>query len=336
MAKMFRNLHKIIEESNNIIITTHIVPDADGIGSQIALKNTLKKMGKNVLCVNEEELSKRYRFLDPKREILGFERFTKTYKNFNEDLLIAVDTNKISRTGIKINQYFALCKNIIFIDHHPFDKANPHMHFIDTSAAATGQIIGEYIKFLKMDYDQQTAMALYIAILIDTNSFRYPSVTSHTHSLIADLLKTGITATGSYNAIYGTKKINHMHLLGHILKSCETNKNENIAWIFIHEKEFEDYGSELEETHAYINNLLVLDGILVACMFRERKGYLKVSLRSHGDIDVGEIANQLGGGGHAHSAATNIEIRDRSKKMIIEEVISKIELFLINSNGVAS
>jgi phosphoesterase RecJ-like protein len=336
MSKIFEDLAKVVKNAQNILITTHIVPDADGIGSQLALKAALESLGKNVVCVNELCLSKRYNFLDPQGVIFGHDEFLEQFPDFNEDLLIAVDTNKISRTGKKISAYSSLSPKIIFIDHHPFHSVQMGIHFIDTEAAATGQIIGEFIKYLGLEFNQFMAKALYIAILIDTNSFRYPSVTSKTHYLIGELLNTGITAAGSYNAIYGSKKLNHMHLLGHILKNCKTNENENIAWILIQEKEFEHYGSELEETHAYINNLLVLDGIQVACMFREHKGFLKVSLRSHGDIDVGEIASQLGGGGHAHSAATTIELRKRPSDQVINDIIAKIDTFLNSSNAFAS
>ncbi|MCB9091626.1 MAG: bifunctional oligoribonuclease/PAP phosphatase NrnA [Halobacteriovoraceae bacterium] len=331
---IYQSLKDTILKYNNIIITTHIVPDADGLGSQISLCMALRKLGKNVHCVNEEALLDRYEYLDPEKTILSLEKFLKTHKEFKTELVIIVDTNKNSRTGLKMSQFISPFANIIYIDHHPYDRKNFGQHFIDVAAAATGQIIGSLIKTLGIPFDQKLALPLYTAILIDTNTFRYPTVSSNTHTLIAELLETGIRTTKAYNDIYGAKKLHHMHLLGHILKNCQTNKDNSIAWICINKEEFDQYKTDLEDTHAYINNLLVLEEVKIACMFREEDKRIKLSLRSHGDVDVGEIAQELGGGGHAHSAATVFELPPgHDKQKIIENSIKKIEEYLINSKN---
>jgi phosphoesterase RecJ-like protein len=326
----YTRLRDKIASASSIILTTHIIPDADGLGSQIALKEALNKMGKTAYCVNEAPLNERYHYLDPQRSILSLDEFKTNFPEAKTDLIIAIDTNKIPRLGQMMAKYLTDHTEVIFIDHHPSSRQlDPLTHFVDLSAAATGQIVGEFIKFLKLPFTKTMALPLYTAILIDTNSFRYPTVTARTHGLIAELLTTGINAHEAYNLIYGTKKLNQMHLLGHILKNTKINKRQNIAWIYIKKDELTEYGSHMEDTHAYINNLLSLDGIKIACMFRDSANHeLRLSLRSHGDIDVGELASRLGGGGHSHSAATVMTIAGQDPEAVIAKTIQSLESFI--------
>ncbi len=325
-----KNFQVAIEKALNIIITTHSFPDADGIGSEIGLCIALKKLGKNVICCNDEELLTRYKYLDPQDLVVGVDRLKEKFPQ-NPDLIIVVDTNVVNRTGKKFTELYSKqdCP-ILFIDHHPCPESTKIDNCIDTNAAATGQVIGELILSLDLNFDPQIALALYTAILIDTSSFRYPTVTSRTHEVIAKLLATGIKPPLAYNGIYGTKKIEHMHLLSKVLASANCNKTEEVAWIVLKKSELEDFGVDIEDTHSFINNLLILDNVKVACMFRDDGDSVKISLRSGGEYDVGLIANRLGGGGHSHSAATMIR-KEQDLEVIIEQCVLEIEKFLNES-----
>ena len=324
--EIFKTFEKAVLQAKNIIITTHAFPDADGIGSEIALAMALKKLNKNVICCNDEALLKRYKYLDPDNVVTDISELAETFPQ-SPDLIIVVDTNNIERTGKNFLRFYSENKcQLLFIDHHPCANETKSNHCIDTSAAATGQLVGNFIQKLNIDFDQTMALALYTAILIDTSSFRYPTVTHKTHNLIAELLKTGIEPPQAYNGIYGTKKIEHMHLLSKVLGSADSNSNEEVAWIVIKKEELEEYGIDIEDTHGFINNLLILDHVKVACMFRDDGDQVKLSLRSNGSIDVGGIAIKLGGGGHSHSAATIIEKKkNQTLNDIIKQAIIKIE-----------
>lgn len=225
----YRSLIQKIKNAKTIFITTHLAPDADGLGSQLALHRAFDKMGKKSFLVNEEKLIGRYLYLDPSKIIQSIDEFLETKDKTKIDLCIIVDTNKIVRTGHKISQYLQSQNEVIFIDHHPFKHQEPDKYYIDQSAAATGQIVGQLLKEMGITFDREIARPLYTAILIDTNSFRYPNVTTQTHSLIAELLSTGINPNEAYNHIYGTKKINNLHLLGKILQECEINQKGNVS-----------------------------------------------------------------------------------------------------------
>lgn len=332
LSHFYLELAEKIQKAQNILCTTHINPDADGIGSAAAICLGLKAVHKHATLVVENTLHKKYHHLVHMMEYLEFENQSNIFSDHfiqKFDLVIVIDTNHISRTGKNVSQLLKEHPNIIFIDHHPFAHHQSPQHFIDIMASATGEMIGHLLDQLHIQFTKPIALALYTAILIDTNVFRYPSVTAETHRLIAKLLDTGLTVTEAYNVFHGSKKIHHMHLLGHILKNTRLNDTGTIAWIWISTQDLEEYRSDLEDTNAYINNLLSLDGIKVACMFREEGNKIKVSFRSHGDVDVSLIAQNLGGGGHSHSAATLLSPKDPyDKEQICNSTIEITENFL--------
>lgn len=316
-----------IQGAKRIAITTHVVPDADGIGSEISLCLALRQLGYEAACVNDEPLPLRYRYMDPDSVVYGCDEFL-GHPLSKPDLWIVVDTNTVDRVCVQLQPLIRAKNNVLFIDHHPAPHLEPG-HCVTTSAAATGQLVGEIIEGLGVKFDKRLALPLYTAIIIDTSSFRYPNVTGSTHTLVGKLMNTGISPGEAYNGIYGAKKIEHMHLLGTILESARASSNGEIAWILLSKKLIDRFSSDVEDTHAFINHLLILDNIKVACMFRDDGDSLKMSLRSSGDWDVGLIAKKLGGGGHSHSAATLIpKTPADDTDALVKRTIAKVEVIL--------
>ncbi len=292
----------------------------------------LRQYGIESYCVNELPLLERYKYLDQDDVVIGLEDFKTNYPDFSPQMVIVVDTNTLKRVGTNLQHFLKEQSEILYIDHHPVRGRDLSLHCIDTKAAATGQIVGEIIEHLGISFSKKIALPLYTSIIIDTSSFRYPTVSGSTHRLVSKLLDTGVSPPEAYNGIYGTKKVQHMHLLSVILKTASTNKDETIAWISLNKKDIDKFLSDVEDTHSFINHLLILNNIRVACMFRDDGPIVKVSLRSSGEYDVGEIAQTLGGGGHSHSAAT-VVVKNQNETLseIIERVILKIEKFLLEN-----
>ena len=297
-----------LKDSVQIVITTHIQPDADGIGSMLALNYALCLLGKKVTCVLEETIPRKLKYLDYDELIYSYSQYIKNHKQNEIDLLIVVDTNSLTRVGNKIQELGIDSHKILYIDHHPCSKEVQTIHLIDIEKCATAEIIGSLIEGLGIDFVPQMALPLYSAIMVDSSSFRYPNVTAETHRMIARIMDTGgLTPSEAYDHMYGKKRISYMQLLGKILASAKISSNKSIAWITMKESELKTYEINVDDTYGFVNHLLVLDNIKIACMFREHGQYVKVSLRSARDIDVGAMAHALGGGGHNHSAATTIK-----------------------------
>ena len=324
MTKAIDRFLALINKANKIVITTHIHPDADGIGSEIALCLALKEYGKEVICINEEPLFQRYNYLDPENVVKPYEEVKDSIDKV--DLLIVCDTNSLPRIGRNVQDLVLKSHELLFIDHHPCPKELAAIHCIDSTKAATGELVGELIEALGIKFTRDMALALYTSIIIDTSSFRYPTVTANTHRIIAKLLDTGVRPPAAFNKINGTKKVDYMKLLGTVLTSAQTCEDESISLISLTEDLLEKYNSDAEDTHGFINHLLILDNIQVACMFRQIGDKVKISFRSaHEGVDVGIMAQALGGGGHNHSAAT---IVDGELKTVIPETIEKLKAML--------
>lgn len=317
-----------IQEAQRILITTHEYPDADGIGSEISLCLALRELGKDSYCINEEPLLDRYQYLDEDRVVHGLKNFQQKYPDFKPHLIIVVDTNTKNRVGTNLEKYIGDNK-VLYIDHHPCRGRDLSDHCIDVTAAATGQLVGEMIESLGVKFTKKIALPIYTSIIIDTSSFRYPTVSADTHKLVSKLMDTGINPPEAYNGIYGTKRVHHMHLLSRILSTAATNQDETVAWMLLRKEDIDNFASDVEDTHAFINNLLVLNNIKVACMFRDDGDLIKVSLRSSGEYDVGMIAQALGGGGHSHSAASILTRKpNESTEDVIHRAVSKVEEIL--------
>lgn len=326
MMNVAEKFQSSILNAQNIVISTHIIPDADGIGSQIAFCLALRALGKNAICVNEEPLLERYKYLDPENVVISYDDYVAFFTEAEIDLFMVVDTNALERIGDRMKALAKRAPNLLFVDHHPCPEDVIANNCIDTSKAATGELAGELIQSIKVPLTRDMALPLYTAILIDTSSFRYPTVTGDTHRLIGSLMDTGVRPPHAYNMIYGTKKLTYMKLLGKVLASAHTTKDEKIAWLTLTEDLLEKFHVDSEDTLAFINHLLVLDNIKVAIMFREMGSEVKVSLRSIGVIDVGVMARALGGGGHDHSAAAMIS---GDLDSVIKSTVDKLHTMLL-------
>jgi len=328
MTDKYMPFKKLILEANRIVLTTHTMPDGDGIGSQSALCMALKQLGKKAICVNEDPLPERYRYLDPQNNIISCDEFAALPQE-PIDLFIVVDTNNQSRIGIKMSDLLRKASVTFFVDHHPCHPAQSAHNLIDNHAAATGELVGHLIETLGIPFTAEMALALYTAILIDTSSFRYPGVTGDTHRLLGKLLDTGIVPSKAFNLINGTKQISHMRLLGAVLSSSQATPDKKIAWITVTHELMKRYDADPEDIHSFVNHLLILENIKVACMFCDFGDEVKISMRSMGGVDVGVTAASLGGGGHDHSAAAVVKGRLDD---IIKLTVSKLQLMMKYSN----
>ncbi|MDB9787051.1 DHH family phosphoesterase, partial [Bacteriovoracaceae bacterium] len=160
----FENLLQLVDQAETIVITTHIMPDADGIGSQLALASGLASIGKQVVCVNEDHLPPRFDFLTNGQNIMTYDSFKKSniYKT-GIHLFIAVDTHTHERIGSNMRKILQSAKNFVYIDHHPAPAATEIIHCVDTSSAATGELVYVILQKLNLEIDLQMAKAIYMA-----------------------------------------------------------------------------------------------------------------------------------------------------------------------------
>ena len=219
----------------------------------------------------------------------------------------------------------------ICIDHHEDPESFTDHLFSETSFAATGQIIYNFIKETSIvEIDLSIADQLYAAIMTDTGSFRFDRTTSDIHLIAADLLKIGVNPNDVYTKIYNTSRIGKIKLLGDAIQSLTLHGDKNeIAVMVISKEAMQKSGADEADTDGFVNLCLTIDTVQVALKFLELNEGFKVSLRSKGEISVQKIAAEFGGGGHRN--ASGIRIRDKKMEEFIPQIIQRVSAHINNN-----
>jgi phosphoesterase RecJ-like protein len=320
----YQTLKKIIEENKSFLLTTHVNPDADAIGSEMAMYRILKNLGKDVHIINHSAMPYNLEFLDPDNIILKFDE-ARDKKVFDKtDVLIALDFNRANRV-VSMQKFFSEFKGIkICIDHHPNPADFVNHYFVDDSYAATGHIIYDIIKQTKLvSLSYEIAYPLYAAIMTDTGSFRFKKTTPQLHSIISELLETGVDPGEVYDKIYDQSKISKIKLLGRSLETLKLIDSNRIGYMHILQSTFNELGALESDTDNFVNYPLSIENVVISLLFIELKDGFKVSFRSKGNIPVNEIASNFGGGGHTNAAGA------RFHDSIMNDEIPKILDFTI-------
>lgn len=313
---IFQGPVKLIKESKKIAILSHIMPDGDNIGSCLALYNALIKLGKNVVLIQDDDIPEMYRFLK------NSDRFVKPGENYSIDLVIVLDCGDIGRLG-KSARYLEN-KDIINIDHHISNTEFGHHNIVDTSASATAELVYELINKLEIVLDKDICECIYTGIVTDTGQFQYSNTTSVTHKIAADLISNGVEPSKVYKAVYQNNSISKIKLIGKALSLMEFYYDNRIASIMLNKEVFESVGAKDEDTDGLINFARDIKGVEVALLFKETyDGKIKIGFRSKDFIDVNQIAQKFGGGGHIRAAGATVAGEIKSiKEKIVEAVIN--------------
>lgn len=294
------DIKKAIDKAKNIAIISHVSPDCDTIGSGLALKTFLKKVGKervDFYCDDE------YKKLD----FLGGDSPISTDSEIVYDLAIAVDVATGERMG-EMRKHFYRAKNRIVIDHHKSNEFDSSILFLRASASSTAEIMYEILSDIDVKLiDKQIAEYLYSGILTDSGAFYHSSTTTVTHSTAGELYKYGINATKIYYELFKKTSYNTFLLHSNALSKTAFYEDNNIGIISFLKKDFEKCGADYSNTEGCINKLLDVDDVKIAISVAEvDTNSYKISFRSKGDIDVCVCASRFGGGGHRNAAGCRI------------------------------
>lgn len=317
---------EIIHSNNSFIITTHVNPDGDAIGSELALAYFLQKLNKKFLIINHSPTPENYLFLDEEKLI---NKYNPSFDDqiLNADVLIAVDFNTIGRTRSMVEALKKSNAYKIIIDHHRNPQNFVNEIFIDVDTAATGILIYELIKKYNPNFiDKKTADALYTAIMTDTGSFRFERITPEVHLIVADLIERGTNPTIIYNKVYNEISYEKLKLLGVSISNINLELDGKIAYMVIDLNLLQKYLPNEEEfdVDGFVNYCLSLKTTIVGILFFELKNGVKVSLRSKGTFPVNLLAEKFSGGGHLNAAGIRL---DEEK---LDDVIPRILQQTIN------
>jgi len=306
LALQFETLGTIIESHQRFVLTSHINPDGDGLGSEVALAHYLESRGKQVTILNCGATPENYLFLHKLHPILQFDPPHHEDIIEKAEVIILLDANHPDRLAgmtpfIMKSQSVKAC-----IDHHPEPGEFADLYLIDEQSPATGEIIYNFISMAGGTIDRVTATALYAAIMTDTGSFRYEKTDSEIHTIVAHLLQAGADPAAIYEQVYEHTSAKRLRLLGMALAGLQTLYDGKLAYIVLTHEMFEITGTTEEDTDAFVPYTLTIAGVHIGLMFSELDGIIKVNFRSKGDIAINELAKEFGGNGHKNAAGARI------------------------------
>lgn len=316
----FTQLNDIILSNNTFVITSHVNPDADAIGSELALYYILKKLNKEVEIINHSATPYNLLFLDKDRAIKKFEFEKHNEVIHNADVLFALDLNQSNRL-VKMEKSFVESAGIkVCIDHHQDKGDFADYFFIDTETSATGELIYNFIEQTNIvEFDYNIALQIYAAIMTDTGAFRYDRTTPKVHRIAAHLLELGVNPTYVYDQLYDQSKLSKIKLLGLAVASIEVDSTGKIAYMTITKKMLQETGALESEVDGFVNFCLSIENVRIGLLFFELKDGLKISFRSKGEIPVNKLAAEFNGGGHTNAAGArlfNVKLDEIKQKVI--------------------
>ncbi len=329
----FKALNKVINESNKIVLTTHLIPDGDAIGSEFAMYGYLRQKGKKVSIINHSYTPDNYQWQDKKKIIKVFRENTDKYSKIinDADLIIIIDTNEYSRTKSMETVLINSPAKKAVIDHHLGTKLKLFDVVVnDTSYPATSELLYDYFVFDNKKYiNKFVATNLYVGILTDTGSFRYPRTTQKTFLICADLIASGADPVYIYDKVYGQLNTGKIKLLGRFIDSLTYHLNGKLIIGVVTIQDFKDYHSDVQDVDGFSSFIMTVKNIRAGIVIVERPDSIKLSFRSKGNINMRNFAAEFGGGGHKNASGASLHHQDPFE--LKEQIINKFESFIKNN-----
>ncbi len=299
----FAEIAAALREHESFVVLSHVRPDGDALGSQIAMGLALQKLGKKVKVWNEEGLLEKFSFL-PGGELVSLP----PNKPEDFDVVLALDTATRQRLGDNVLAAVGQAKLWINIDHHPSNPRYGDLVHIDPIAPATGQILFELLQSQDLPLDEAIAENLFAAISTDTGSFQYPNTTARTFEIAADVLRCGIKVGELSQKLYESYPRRRIELLRVLLDRMRFDGDGKVASFSLPLATANELGVIPEDNEGLIDHLREIEGVIIAAFFEElEEGKVRVSMRSKDDrADVCEICKLFKGGGHKLAAGARV------------------------------
>ncbi len=297
-AESKQALLTLIQDSQTILLASHTHPDGDAIGSLLGLGLGLGAMGKDVRFYNRDEVPYNFVFMP------GSERVRPEVFPEQPDLSILLDCAEPHRIGENFLKK-GWGRSVAVIDHHKtFDPDFAHVYFRDVEAAATGELVYEVLQGLGVEISLDIAKCIYCTLVTDTGSFRYSNTKKRTFDIAGELIECGVDPWEITSNVYESQPLERIQLLSKVLQTLEISSCGRIAFLVIHSEDLE--GKDPSLIDGFINYGRSIAGVEVATQLIGDNAEWRVSFRSKGKIDVSEIAQKFGGGGHHNAAGCTI------------------------------
>lgn len=326
-------IQNLLATPKKIAIIPHRSPDGDAMGSTLALYHFLLKLNHKPVVISPNDFPNFLAWLPSSETVLIYENDRENCtKNLNEaELVFTLDFNALHRTGEMEQVLSKLTVPMIMIDHHQKPDNYAAFTYSDTSIGSTCEMIYNFISFLgkKELIDKTIATCIYTGITTDSGSFRFPSTSSTTHRIVAELIDLGIENSEIHNSLFDDNSYNRLQLLGRALQNMKVFPDFKTAYTSLTQKELDEFQYQKGDTEGIVNYGLSIKGIHFAAIFIEHRdeNIIKISFRSQGSFDVNQFAREnFSGGGHINAAGGKSHESMRATLNKFEDLISKITI----------
>ncbi len=319
----FKAAIDFLTRTKRFIITAHETPDGDAIGSECAMLRALRSIGKDAMILNADPTPRKFTYLDADNIVGVAENAEKLPADIEEYSLLILDTNDVHNIGAIATMVLPRVREHFIIDHHEHDRDDQlGGNFIQKGASSTCEILYQILREMDVTVDLAIAQALYTGILFDTGCFIYPKTTALTFEIARDLVSIGVKPNFVYARVYESNSVSALMLQSSVLSTLELSYSDHLATLTMRRQMILDCKANYEEADQLINIPLRSEDVRVSVFFKENlEGLLRCSLRSKGNINVAEIAQQFGGGGH--KTAAGFKCRDSlemTKKAVLDSL----------------
>jgi len=327
MKEKIEQLKNIFSTNTRFVLTTHINPDADALGSEVALARYLSDRGKNVHILNHSETPDNLWFLNEIFPITHYQHAQHSQLILDAECFIVLDTNSVQRFKALQEAFNHTHAYKIVIDHHLDHESFADLYLIDTHVPATSELLYTILHTIdETAITKPIAEALYAGIMTDTGSFRFPQTDPETHIITADLLRRGVLPYEIYQKIYESGPVNKLYLLGKALSTIQLHHQGKVAMMILPRSIFTETNTEESDVDNLTQYVLSIGGVVIGMVVMEMEKGVKVSFRSKGDIPINELAKHFGGGGHKNAAGARIE--ETTITEIIPLLLDKVKNFI--------
>jgi phosphoesterase RecJ-like protein len=321
---VWHNVIAIINRYQNFVLTSHVNPDCDALGSELALAEHLGNLGKQAAIINADSTPVAFRFLDPRKKVRQYAQAKHSRIIKQAEVVIVLDASggwdRAGRVGEVLAQTDAVK---VCIDHHPDSTDFVEEAVVDTNSASTAELVYDLVMAMDGAVSEHMAQALYAGIITDTGNFRFPKTSPKTHQIAAALLAAGANPPEIYRQIYQQYSLQRVRLKGHVINSIQTTAGGEIAYYSLAQDTLKAYGVDGSELDGFASLGQEIGGVRLVVFGVERsRGRVKISLRSDGSVDINQLAVEYGGGGHPSAAGATIEGK---LAKVMAEVVEKIK-----------
>ncbi|MEW4369283.1 DHH family phosphoesterase [Paenibacillus kandeliae] len=311
-----------VEEHDNFLVVSHVQPDGDAVSSTVAVGWLLSCLGKQFTLVNEGPIPKRMQYLTLSGEIINLleDGGKREYQH-----IICVDCADFKRVGL-VKDWMSESASMLNIDHHPTNDRYGAVNVVKDDAAATAEVLFDWINLFDVEWTKEAAEAIYTGLLTDTGGFRYSSTSPKVMEIASRLLELGVKGPDLAETLLEEVTLPQVKVLGLALSTLELEENGRIAHVYVTPEHMIQAGAENEDLEGIVNYPRNIQGVEVGIFFKVIDDHaVKASLRSAGRIDVAAVAQHFGGGGHIKAAGCRLE---GSLEQVKQQVVSYIKELL--------